>query len=577
MRIKPEIVTRQIKCTGNTLPNDMHAVLQRIYLARDVSDLKQTENKLNHLLVFDDLKDIKKASVMLADYISQKKRILIIGDYDADGATSCALAMRALRAMGASHVDYLVPNRFEYGYGLTPEIVEVAKQRKPDLIVTVDNGIASIEGVEAAKSAGISVLITDHHLPGETLPDADAIVNPNQPGCSFNSKSLAGVGVVFYLMIALRSYLRELDWFKKNNTTEPNLGDYLDLVALGTVADVVKLDHNNRILVAQGLSRIRGGMASPGIQALLKVAGRDYRKVTSMDMGFFVGPRLNAAGRLDEMSIGIECLLAENESEAMQRAGVLDQLNRDRRSIEQTMREQADMHIEKILDSTKENHLPSTLCLYDPEFHEGVIGILAGRIKEQLHRPTIVFAAATNEHIKGSARSIPGLHIRDALDRVATTHPELLSKFGGHAMAAGLTLRKSDFDLFAATFEQIVKDMVSADDLLRVLQSDGELDIQDINLHMAEILRNGGPWGQGFPEPLFEGHFDLVQKRVVGEHHLKMLLKKGDKCVDAIAFRLTDADWPEQVERVKIVYKLDVNEFNGQKNVQLVADYVEPV
>ncbi len=577
MDTKLKIITREISGGESALPGDMHPILKRIYLARNVSVAKQTENTLQHLLPFEELKGINEAAKLLAEYIQQDKRILIVGDYDADGATSCALAMRVLRSMGAKHIEYLVPNRFEYGYGLTPEIVAVAKQKQPDLIITVDNGIASIEGVKVAKDADINVLITDHHLPGEVLPGADAIVNPNQPGCPFPSKHLAGVGVIFYVMTALRSYLRDQNWFEQNNLAEPNMAAHLDLVALGTVADVVKLDHNNRILVAQGLARIRAGQACPGIYALLKVAGRDYQKVTSMDMGFFVGPRINAAGRLDDMSIGIECLLADNQDAALQKARALDQLNRERRQIEQTMREQAAAHLDNILNNTTENSLPNALCLFDPEFHEGVIGILAGRIKEQLHRPTIIFAETDNEFIKGSARSIPGLHIRDALDRIATAHPDMLSKFGGHAMAAGLTLRKSDFETFNDIFNQTVGELINDDDLQKLLHSDGQLEAQDINLQMAETLRNAGPWGQGFPEPMFEGQFDIVQRRIVGEHHLKMLLKTGNQNIDAIAFRTTDADWPEQVDQVKLVYKLDVNDFNGKRSAQFVVDYVEPV
>lgn len=577
MAIKPTITRREI--TGNecALPTDMHPILKRIYLARNIESAQQTENTLNHLLSFEKLKGINEAVKLLAEHIQQAKRILIVGDYDADGATSCALARRALRVMGAKNVDYLVPNRFEYGYGLTPEIVEVAKQRHPDLIITVDNGIASIEGVRTAKAVGINVLVTDHHLPGAELPAADAIVNPNQSGCAFASKHLAGVGVVFYLMVALRAYLRAQNWFEENNLSDPNMADFLDLVALGTVADVVKLDHNNRILVAQGLARIRAGQACPGISALLSVAGRDYQKVTSMDMGFFVGPRLNAAGRLDDMRIGIECLLADSEESAMSKAHVLDQFNRERRQIEQTMREQAVKHMDSILQKTTENLLPNAVCLFDPSFHEGVIGILAGRIKEQFHRPTIVFAETANELIKGSARSIPGLHIRDALDRVATAHPGLLSKFGGHAMAAGLTLKKSDFAAFNEIFNQIVSELLGDDDLQRVLLSDGQLEAHDISLQLAETLRNAGPWGQGFPEPLFEGQFDIVQRRIVGEHHLKMLLTSGNQQIDAIAFRTTDIDWPEHVEQVRLVYKLDVNEFNGKRSAQFVVEHVVPI
>lgn len=573
---KPRIIEREVG-HDDRLSSEIHPVLRRVYLARNIVDPKQTENTLNHLLSFDGLEGIQDAVALIAQYVQEDKRILIVGDYDADGATSCALSVRVLRAMGCRHVSYLVPNRFDYGYGLTPDIVEVAKQMNPDLIVTVDNGIASVEGVRSAKESGIKVLITDHHLPGDLLPDADAILNPNQTNDTFASKNLAGVGVVFYLMAALRAYLREQDWFSVKSIAEPNLADYLDLVALGTVADVVKLDHNNRILVSQGLARIRAGQACPGINALLKVAGRDARKVTSMDMGFFVGPRLNAAGRLDDMSFGIECLLADKDEDAMEKARVLDRFNRERREIEQTMREQAAVQLEKILGTTSEDALPNALCLYDAEFHEGVIGILAGRIKEEIHRPVIVFAQTDENLIKGSARSIPGLHIRDALDRVATIHPDVLSKFGGHAMAAGLTINKTDLEKFTLAFNHVVSELIDDDALQRVVHCDGQLSESDINLELAELLRNAGPWGQGFPEPQFEGEFDLVQRRIVGEHHLKMLLKKGKQHIDAIAFRTTDEAWPTHVEQVKLVYRLDVNEFNGKRSAQFVVDFVEPV
>ena len=575
MSSKPKILLREIKSGDSHLPDELHPILKRVYLARGITESVQTENTLKHLLSYAELKGIDIAIELVATHLKENKRMLIVGDYDADGATSCAVAIRLLKAMGADHVDYLVPNRFEYGYGLTPEIVKVASGFSPDLIITVDNGIASIEGVDTAKQLGINVVITDHHLPGELLPNADAIVNPNQPGDEFKSKNLAGVGVIFYLMAGLRSYLRESRWFDERKIKEPNLADYLDLVALGTVADVVKLDHNNRILVSQGLARIRAGHACEGIKALLKVAGRDSTKVTSMDMGFFVGPRLNAAGRLDDMSIGIECLLSDTEDAATQKAQTLDKFNRERRQIEQTMREQASQQLENLQELNKDG-LPSALCIYDQEYHEGVIGILAGRIKEQLHRATIVFANSDNDTIKGSARSIPGLHIRDALDRVATTHPELLQKFGGHAMAAGLTIKATDLDKFNEVFVKSVDEMIEEDALQKTLHSDGELVEKDINLQLAEILRNAGPWGQGFPEPLFSGIFELVQRRIVGEHHLKMVLKKDNKLIDAIAFRTTDKGWPAEVKRVEAVYKLDVNEFNGQRSAQFIVEFVSP-
>ena len=577
MAINTKIIVRELKQDAGGLPEAMHPILKRIYLARDVSDAAQTENSLTHLLRFDELKNIDVAVDLLADILVKQQRILIVGDYDADGATSCALVVKVLRAFGAQHVDYLVPNRFEYGYGLTPKIVDVAKTKQPDVIITVDNGIASIDGVNVAKAAGIRVIITDHHLPGETLPEADAIVNPNQPGDTFASKHLAGVGVIFYVMLALRARLREQNWFEAQALREPNLADYLDLVALGTVADVVKLDHNNRILVAQGVARMRAGQACPGIQALLQVAGRESQKITSADLGFCVGPRLNAAGRLDDMSIGIECLLSKDMNRALEKARILDSFNRERRQIEQSMREQANAQLTTLLQQTDKTALPAAICLFDPAYHEGVIGILAGRLKEQLHRPVIVFAPSGDELIKGSARSIPGLHIRDALDRIATQHPKLLSKFGGHAMAAGLTIRKADFQAFSELFAHTASELLDEDDLQRVVHSDGQLATRDLTLELAEILRNAGPWGQGFPEPQFEGKFELVQRRIVGEHHLKMVVRDDDKHLDAIAFRTTDAQWPADVNQVKLVYRLDINEFNGQRSAQLLVEYVEPI
>lgn len=575
--VKPKIIQREVHDADANFPPEMHPVLRRIYLGREVYDSQQTENALKHLLPFTQLKDIGKAVTLLVEALTMQQRILIIGDYDADGATSCALAVKVLRAMGAKNVAYLVPNRFEYGYGLTPEIVEVAKTKHPDLIITVDNGISSIEGVRTAKAANIRVIITDHHLPGLILPGADAIVNPNQIDDTFPSKHLAGVGVIFYVMLALRAQLRTQGWFEQPGRDEPNLAEYLDLVALGTVADVVKLDHNNRIMVAQGLARMRAGQACAGIRALLQVAGREPAKVTSSDLGFFLGPRLNAAGRLDDMSIGIECLLANDEPAALEKARMLDNFNRERRQIEQTMRAQADAQLTFLIEQGDDTGLPSAICLYDPNFHEGVIGILAGRIKDQTHRPVIVFASSGNDRLKGSARSIPGLHIRDALDRLATSHPTLLSKFGGHAMAAGLTIRKADYAAFHDAFLQVVNELLDDDSLQRVLHSDGILGKQDLNLKLAETLRNAGPWGQGFPEPQFDGTFELIQRRIVGGHHLKMVVRVGNTYLDAIAFRTTDQDWPEQVQQVRLVYRLDINEFNGARSAQLLAEYVEPL
>ncbi len=572
-----KIIKREFQGDEVLLPEDIPPILKTIFLARGVTSASQTQNTFEHLLPFDSLKNIDHAVAILREHIQQQKSILIVGDYDVDGATSCTLAKRVLSAFGAEQVDYLVPNRFEYGYGLTPEIVDVAKSKNPELIITVDNGIASLEGVNRANELGINVLITDHHLPADTLPAAAAIINPNQADDVFQSKNLAGVGVIFYLMLALRARLREINWFEQQNIKEPNLANYLDLVALGTVADVVKLDHNNRILVAQGLKRIQAGQACPGIKALLKVAGRDESKIVSSDLGFSVGPRLNAAGRLDDISIGIECLLADDFNLAIEKAQILDSFNRERRKIEQTMREQANRYIDKINSQESVAQLPNGLCLYDADFHEGVIGIVAGRIKDQVHRPTIVFAKSANGQIKGSARSIAGVHIRDVLDRIATLHPGLLSKFGGHAMAAGLTILETDFNDFEVAFNDVVTSVIDDDTLQKVIHSDGSLNSGDVCMEFAELLQNSGPWGQGFPEPQFHGDFELIQRRIVGEHHLKMVLKSDEQTIDAIAFQTTDHDWPDEVTRVELVYKLNVNEFNGRRSVQFLVEHVRPI
>ncbi|NNG14495.1 MAG: single-stranded-DNA-specific exonuclease RecJ, partial [Gammaproteobacteria bacterium] len=475
----------------------------------------------------------------------------------------------ALRMFGAQQVTYLVPNRFTFGYGLTPEIVELAAERKPDLLITVDNGISSIAGVRAAKQHGMQVIVTDHHLPGDELPEADAIVNPNQPGDSFPCKSLAGVGVALYVMFSLRAELRERDWFTQQGMVMPNLAVLLDLVALGTVADVVPLERNNRILVAQGLARIRQGKCCAGLVALLKIAGRNQKTCVASDFGFAVAPRLNAAGRLEDMSIGIECLLTDDPKQALALAQQLDALNHERRSIEQDMREQAFAALDSLqIDDAQQ---PVGVCLYDASWHQGVIGILASRVKERLHRPVIAFAPGDNGELKGSARSIPGLHIRDALDAVAAHNPGLITKFGGHAMAAGLSLPESEFGRFCRAFDAEVRQQLDEEDLKGIVHSDGELTSNDLNLAFAETLRNAGPWGQGFPEPTFDGEFELVSRRIVGERHLKLMLRKpGEQdCIDGIAFNITDIDWPVQVKRVQLVYRLDVNEFQGMRTAQL--------
>ena len=570
------IVQRQApESSQRELPEALHPVLQRVYSARNVTTGIELDNSLTRLYPPADLKGISTAVDLLSGALLRQEKILVVGDFDADGATSSALMVSALRAMGAHSVDYLVPNRFEFGYGLTPEIVAVAAKSNPDLIITVDNGISSLDGVQAARERGIRVLVTDHHLPGSELPAADAIVNPSQPHDTFPSKNLAGVGVAFYLLMALRGRLRENSWFTSRDCAEPNLADYLDLVALGTVADLVPLDHNNRVLVRQGLQRIRAGHCRPGIRALLEIAGRKVERVVAADFGFAAGPRLNAAGRLDDMSLGIECLLAEDAGKAKQLAAELDALNRERREIEADMKTQAMEYVQQV--HVQEEHLPLGLCLFEPDWHQGVIGILASRIKERFHRPVIAFARSGPDEIKGSARSIPGLHIRDTLDAIAARHPEVLQKFGGHAMAAGLSLAEHNLPAFEAAFVKELETRLDERVLTNVLESDGPLDLEDFNLDLAEQLRSAGPWGQGFPEPLFDGNFTVLQQRVVGEHHLKLLVRPegGSQALDAIAFNQAADHTLKKGQRVRLAYRLDSNEYRGMLGLQLVIEMIE--
>ena len=556
---------------------DLHPVLQRIYSHRGVSSPEQIDYSLQRLLPPDRLKGLEQAVTILAAAVQANRRILIVGDFDADGATSSAVCMRALHLLGADKVSFLVPNRFDFGYGLTPELVEVAKESQPEVLITVDNGISSIEGVKAAKAAGMQVVVTDHHLAGAQLPDADAIVNPNQPGCDFPSKNLAGVGVIFYVMLALRKKLRELGHFGKGK--EPNLGSLLDLVALGTVADVVPLDDNNRILVHQGLQRIRAGQCCAGILALLEVGGRDFHDIVATDLGFIVGPRLNAAGRLEDMALGIECLLTDDMNKAKLMAKQLDELNRNRRAIEQDMQQQALADLQPLLEELGHQALPHGLSIYNADWHQGVIGILASRIKERFNRPVIAFAPADNGEIKGSARSIRGLHIRDALEAVSTRHPGLIIKFGGHAMAAGLSLREADFERFRQAFEEEATRQLDEDALQGIIESDGELAAEDINLQLAECLRRAGPWGQHFPEPVFDGEFEVSNWRVVGDKHLKMQLMSADSDapLEAIAFNADQALIEASDGFIRAAYKLDVNSFRNRRTAQLVIEYFEAV
>ena len=562
------------------LPESLPPLVRRIYSQRPLAALTELELTLSQLIPPARLKGIDAAVGLLEAALKEGERLLIVADFDADGATSCALALTVLRAFGCAHVDYIVPNRFEYGYGLTPEIVELAKGKNPDLIITVDNGISSIEGIESARAAGIKTLVTDHHLPGRELPAADAIVNPNQPGCEFPSKSIAGVGVIFYVMLALRSRLRDNGWFTSKGIPEPNLAEQLDLVALGTVADVVALDHNNRILVSEGIKRIRAGRARPGILSLLTLAKRNFSTLAASDLGFAVGPRLNAAGRLDDMSTGIECLLTQSEHEAHEYALELDGMNKDRRDIEAGMREQAFALVDQLAFDADD--LPAGLSLFDERWHQGVVGIVASRIKERCHRPVIAFALADADdpesELKGSARSIPGFHIRDALDAVAAANPGLVTKFGGHAMAAGLSLSRANFDAFAQAFAAEATRVLSPELLQATIVSDGELSAEELTLGCAADLAAAGPWGQAFPEPTFHGRFKLQQQRRLGENHLKMVLSPlGDDgfLVDAIAFGVSEADWPaSSATEIELAYKLYINEFRGARTLQLMVEHL---
>lgn len=569
-------VIKRISSEENKL-NNFSSVLNRVYANRKIQSPDDLDYSIRKLLPFDKLKGINEAAAFISDAIKNNSKIVIVGDFDVDGATSTTVAVKALHSMGATNVEFLVPNRFEYGYGLTPEIVQVAVDRfKPDVIITVDNGISSIEGVKAAKDLGVKVIVTDHHLPGEILPAADAIVNPNQPGDEFPSKMLAGVGVIFYVMLAVRSLLREQGWFEQQNIPEPNLAELLDLVALGTVADVVPLDYNNRILVSQGLARIRTGQVSVGIKALIDITGRDRERLIASDFGFAIAPRLNAAGRLDDMSLGINCLLSNNLTAARKIAQQLDDINHARRDIEADMKQQAlklldEMHLDESAS------LPFGLCLFDKGFHEGVVGIIASRIKDRWHRPVIVFAKTDNNCLKGSGRSVKGLHIRDALDSVAASHPELITKFGGHAMAAGLTIAEADYELFSQAFDAEVRRHLCDDDLKGIVLSDGELAESEFSLQTAEELRYAGPWGQTFQEPVFDGVFNIINKRIVGEKHLKMSLQpQGSQIeIDAIAFNTTDEDWSTESQQAKVAYRLDVNVFRGRQSLQLMVEHIE--
>ncbi len=563
------------------LPDTIPKLLRQIYIARGVTSEAQLERGAKGLHSYRQLDGISVAVNYLFEAIKQQQRIIVVGDFDADGATSSALSVLALRMLGSQNVDYLVPNRFEDGYGLSPEVVDQAIAIGAQLIMTVDNGVSSIDGVRYAKEKGLTVVVTDHHLPGQSLPIADAMVNPNLASCDFPSKALAGVGVAFYLMMALCVEMRRVNWFADNNMAEPKLMELIDLVALGTVADVVPLDENNRILVHQGLQRIRAGKARPGIQALIEVAKRDAHRLIAADFGFALGPRINAAGRLDDMSFGVELLMSNNIHAARRMASELDGLNQTRKEIEEGMKQEAMAFCER-LQFGEGNELPYGLALFQADWHQGVIGILASRIKEKFHRPVVAFADGGEGLIKGSCRSIPGLHMRDALDSIDTQNPGLIAKFGGHAMAAGLTIKEVDFERFSTLFDEVVRKELSDSSLQGVVLSDGELLPESFNLSTAEELRAGGPWGQGFPEPLFDGEFKVLHQKLVGEKHLKLMLEPLHKgmssqaMIDGIAFNVDLRRWPDtSVKTVRLAYKLDINEFRGNQTLQLMIDYIE--
>ncbi|MGV2988695.1 single-stranded-DNA-specific exonuclease RecJ [Vibrio sp. E150_011] len=566
----------------SVLPESIPEILRRLYLSRGISSVAELEKASKGLHSYTELAGIDKAVELLFQAVRDQKRIIVVGDFDADGATSSALSVLALRMLGSRNVDYLVPNRFEDGYGLSPEVVDQVLDIGAEVIMTVDNGVSSISGVKYAKEKGLQVIVTDHHLPGSELPDVDAMVNPNLTDCGFPSKALAGVGVAFYLMMALCVAMRKQNWFASQGMPEPKLMELIDLVALGTVADVVPLDRNNRILVHQGLQRIRAGKARPGIQALIEIAKRDPRKLVATDFGFALGPRINAAGRLDDMSFGVELLMSDNIHAARRMASELDGLNQTRKEIEEGMKQEALAFCERLQISDKAA-MPYGLALFQRDWHQGVIGILASRIKDKFHRPVIAFADGGEGTIKGSCRSIPGLHMRDALDRIDTQNPGLIAKFGGHAMAAGLTIQEKDFERFSQLFDQIVRDELGETALKGVILSDGELAPEEFTMHTAETLRAGGPWGQAFPEPIFDGEFKVLHQKLVGEKHLKLMVEPMHKgfgtniMLDAIAFNVDLRRWPDaSVKTVTLAYKLDINEFRGNQSLQLMVDYLEP-
>ncbi|MEJ2385492.1 MAG: single-stranded-DNA-specific exonuclease RecJ [Xanthomonadales bacterium] len=574
--MKRRIRNRDVPATGDALPGQLHPVVRRVLLARGITGSDELELGLRAMHPPGRLAGIDRAAALIADAVQQDRSILVVGDFDADGATGTALAVLALEAMGARRVSFRVPNRFEFGYGLTAGLVGTLADAPPDLLVTVDSGINCNAGVEAARQLGCQVLVTDHHLPGETLPPADAIVNPNQPNDRFPSKALAGVGVMFYLLGAVRSVLRERDWFGPRRR-EPHLAQFLDLVALGTVADLVPLDHNNRILVAQGLERIRRGLARPGIMALLRHGNRDYRFASASDLGFAVGPRLNAAGRLEDMAAGIRCLLTADADEADRLAAELDALNRRRKGLQEEMQEAALAQARALIDTLEPNVERRALCLFDPGWHQGIVGLVASRVKDAVHRPVVAFAPeeAGASVLKGSARSVRGLHIRDALALVDARHPELMQAFGGHAMAAGLSLEAARLPAFERALDDAVRTVLDGAELAETLWTDGSLAAGELGLETSLALERAGPWGQRFPEPVFDDHFDVLERRVVGGSHLKMVVERhgGGDALDAIAFNRLPDDLPP-AGPVRMLYRMGVNRWRGRESCQLMVEEI---
>ena len=576
--MKNKLTHRQLPKTLPELSPDIPPLLQRVYALRGITSMQELDYTTRNLCNYDNLDGTQTAVEIVYSAMQNNKRIMIVGDFDTDGATSTALTVKALKKMGCQHVDYIIPNRFDDGYGLSISVIKRALLKKADLIITVDNGISAIEAVEFAKQSNLTVIITDHHLCSEQLPAADAIINPNLPNCSFLSKHLAGVGVAFYFMSALRAKLRQENWFKTNNLEEYNIASLLDLVALGTIADVVKLDHNNRILVHQGINRIRSGYCCSGIKALLHIARKDPVSFTSTDLAYYIAPRLNAAGRMDNMSLSVELLLCDDYDSALKQASDLDMLNNDRKLIEQTMYKEALSYIQKL--EQQQSSFPNLLVVYHPEWHQGIIGILSARLKDKHYRPVICFASTEEGILKGSGRSIAGIHLRDLLDELDQNHPDLLVSFGGHAMAVGLSIRENDLERFRKHFETLIDKRFNANTLEQIIETDGEIDSQDFNYAMAKQLKESGPWGEGFTEPTFDGDFIVHQQRLFAEKHLRLVLepKNGGPIIEGVCFNVNLTQWPDNtIKNVKIVYQLDVDDFRGNQTAKLMIRHIWPI